>query len=172
MPPAVVTVRGMLQISRSSLASWPRAVSRASCSSSRRLSRPPPSPSSRTNCLYPALPPADRAMRATSSRSVIAQGYTQGCAENHAGLLTPWPAQRALTLCICSGYALPAARPAFHIRTVSPIFHVAVRSMCENQCSAFVAALQPCMPAHRYDSAKSKGLQNDSQPRAIEFRPA
>ena len=64
---------GRLQCSRSSWTSWPRAVSRANCSSSRRRSRPPPSPSSRTNCLYPAFRPAEAAIRATSSRSVIRQ---------------------------------------------------------------------------------------------------
>ena len=51
----------------------PRAVIRASCSSSSRRSRPPPSPSSRTSCLYPRAGPPSARCASRSSRSV--RGY-------------------------------------------------------------------------------------------------
>jgi hypothetical protein len=47
----------------------PCPTSRVSCSRSSRRSRPPPRPSSRTSCLYPASPPAERPICASRSRS-------------------------------------------------------------------------------------------------------
>ena len=61
---------GIAHISSPRRASSPRATRRVSCSTSRRRSRPPPRPSSRMSCLYPALLPADRVILASRSRSL------------------------------------------------------------------------------------------------------
>ena len=61
---------GRLHCSLSIFTSSPRAVIRASCSSSNRRSRPPPKPSSRISCLYPARCPGERSISRISSRSV------------------------------------------------------------------------------------------------------
>ena len=90
---------GSAHCSNSVFTSSPRAVIRASCSSNRRRSRPPPSPSSRISCLYPARCPAERSMRRINSRSVCGYWSLRHPSKNTAsGSLSrePLPARSAI----------------------------------------------------------------------------
>ena len=66
--------------------SSPRPTRPIICSRSNRRSRPPPSPNSRTSCLYPAFWPAERAILASRSRSVWGWGERAILLKGYAGI--------------------------------------------------------------------------------------